>query len=1010
MTRARRQIWSIVISLTLSFLCIGPVSAQDPPEWTDFAQGLPGDISYVDVAGSSATSLMLKVALPGMYTYSIEMEDGETYTALSVPGATVFENGKPAVPVFSRWILIPNGTEAAVSVDAGEPLVYNDMYLPPVQPLSGDCAGELIVPFAKDEETYGISGDCPGDFVRLEPTQILRGQECAMIWLFPYQHDPVTRTLKVYPDLSVTILFGGGSPPVPPGVRATAFEDLMRRMAVNGDEVLPEEGPPHEYDTGPYGWDYIIVIGDSKFEPAANKLAAWKKKAGFKTLVHKVPKSWDELAIKNALAGAYKSWPKKPKYLLIIGDAEYVPCCYGSWHPHNHSNAWRCDCTKCTPEPTNTQHYVATDNYYATMDGANDLVPEMFLGRLSVDTASQAMKRVDDIIRYEKDPVSDATFYNSMVVAAEFEDKDIYFVAGDAKPHCKRNTYEDKRFTQTSEDTALFLSHTTFGINKSVDRIYWAESAVTPTYWCNKPDNFGGGPAGNPGTAIPSSLTSWNGTGGDIVTALNSGRFLLTYRGHGARDFWRDPKFDAQTFQSLSNGHKLPVIWSLSCQTGWFDNETDYYWVMGEPYPTDLTSNTFLCFSEQWERRPSGGAIGIVAGTRVTFGFLNEHLSWGMLDAIWPSFNASKHTAYSIVPIQRMGEVLYYGRQHMMKAKISSSDAKETKKANYEAYHWFGDPAMAIRTKAPVQIAVLHPSTWPWALHPRDLTVNVSLNNGDIYQGPLEKATVTVSKGDSPSDYWVGKTDEEGNVTFFGLVASTLGEYEVVVTATDTMTYEGAFQCEAGPAAILLDREIYGCPSEVQIKVAHSAFVDQDVLEQEITAAGGDREWIRLEATPPGSGMFVGAISAGSSPPVVQYDGTLQVSNGEIIHVAHGEQEDTALMDCDPPAFEGLTVAGRNRDRGCVELEWAEAYDDHGPIRYKIYRYKGGSDAATLIGTTWANSYTDFDAAPGMAYRYMVRAEDTAGNEDGNEVQLQVKGNPLAPVYLLLFFVDKTRR
>ncbi|MDY6988246.1 MAG: C25 family cysteine peptidase [Thermodesulfobacteriota bacterium] len=1005
MTRARRQIWSIVVSLTLSFLCIGPVSAQDPPEWTDFAQGLPGDISYVAVAGSSATRLMLKVALPGMYTYPIEMEDGQPYTAVSVPGAKVFENGKPAVPIFSAWILIPNGTGVEIGVDAGEPLIYNDMYLPPVQPLSGDCAGELIVPFAKDEETYGIPGDCPGDFARMGPTQILRGQECAIIWLFPYQHNPVETTLAVYPQLSVTLSFQEDRAVIPPELRSSAFEDVMRRMAVNGDEVLPEEAPPDEHGTGPYGWDYIIMIGDSKFEPAANKLAAWKKKAGFKTLVHKVPQSWDDLAIKSALAGAYKNWPKKPKYLLIIGDAEYVPCCYGSWHPHNASMGWRCDCSSCWEDPKNTQWTIGTDLYYATMDEPNDLVPEMFLGRLSVDTASQAMKRVDDIIKYEQNPVMDSTFYSSVAIAAEFEDNDIEVSFG--VPNCKRNTYEDKRFVQTSEDMALFLEHSNYHIEKNIDRIYRADSVVTPTYWNNAPDNFGGGPAGNPGTQIPNYLLktngfAWNGSGLQIANALNSGRFLLTYRGHGARDFWRSPKFDAQTFQSLANGHKLPVIWSLSCQTGWFDNETDYCWVMGTDPPTDYTTDTLLCFSEQWERRPTGGAIGIVAGTRVTFGFLNEHLSWGMLDAIWPSFNASNLPFYSNVPIQRMGEVLYYGRQHMMKAKISSTDATKKKMANYQAYHWFGDPAMAIRTKVPMQIAVLHPSPWPWTLYARDLTVNVSLDDGDLYQGPLEKATVTISKEDSPSDYWVGKTDEEGNVTFPGLVASSLGDYEVVVTAYNTVTYEGTFQSETGPGAVLLDREIYGCPSEIQIKVADSALVDQDVLEQEITAEGGDKEWARLEATPPGSGFFVGTIAAVSTPPLVQYDGTLQVSNGQTIHVAYEEQEDQATMDCDPPGFEGLVFAGRNPQRRCVELEWAEAYDSHGPILYNIYRYRGGSDAGELIGTTWSASYTDFDAAPGLTYHYLVRAQDTAGNEDDNEVQHEVEGSSLTPVYLLL--------
>ncbi|MDY6837595.1 MAG: C25 family cysteine peptidase [Thermodesulfobacteriota bacterium] len=989
MPKSTRVIAVIAILLAVTFFGIQSGIAQDP-EWIDFSQGLEGDISYVEVAASSATSLMLKVALPGMYTYPIEMADEEIYTAVSVPGSEQFETGKPAVPVFSEWILIPNGADVEIGIDPGEPLLYEDMYLPPGQPLSGDCEGELILPFAKDEETYGMDTDCPGDFVTLEQRQTLRGQECAIIWLYPYQHNPVTRTLSVYPDLSVTLLFQEGWAAIPPEERSAAFEDIMRRMAVNADAVLPEEVPPEEYDTGPYGWDYIIIISDTKFEPAADKLAAWKKKLGFKALVHKVPATWDELAIKTALEGAYKNWKRKPKYVLIIGDAEYVPCHYASWHVHNFERALRCECSGCWPEPKNTQHYVATDLYYATMDGPNDLAPEMFMGRLSVDTASQAMKRVDDIIKYEKNPVMDPTFYNHVAVAAEFEDNDIEVSYG--IPNCKRNTYEDKRFVQTSEDTALFLGHPSFNIGKSVDRIYNADSAVTPTYWCNSPDNFGGGPAGNPGTKIPTYLLrsngfAWNGSGLHIANALNSGRFLLTYRGHGARDFWRTPKFDAQTFQSLNNGDKLPVIWSLSCQTGWFDNETDFFWSLRDKNPSDYTDVNMLCFSEQWERRPNGGAIGIVAGTRVTFGFLNEHLSWGMLDAIWPSFNASKQPVYSNIPILRMGEVLYYGRQYMMKAKISSTDAAKKKKANYEAYHWFGDPAMEIRTKRPPQIMVAQvPPIWPWALYPRNFTVHVLLDDGDEYQGPVEKAKVTISKQDSPSDYWMGKTDEEGYVTFPGLVTSTLGEYDVVVTASNTIPYAGTFESQAGPGGILLDAEVYPCPSEIGIKVAHADWAGLGPIAQVVETSGGDEETVTLIEAPAGLGMFVGTIPADSGV-ALPGDGILQVSDGETILVAYGGQEDTALVDCQPPAFDGLVAATRNNRRGCVELEWNAAYDDYGPVTYNIYRYDAGSSIGILIGSTWALSFPDCDIDPGGMYRYLVRAQDASGNEDNNTVQ-----------------------
>ena len=103
----------------------------------------------------------------------------------------------------------------------------------------------------------------------MEPTKIIRGQACTIVWFYPYQYNPVKDILAIYPDLTVTVLFNGEPTPVPLELKSETFDLLKQRTAINfgdvikaqdanqGPIVIPYDvGPPN---FGPYGWDYIII-------------------------------------------------------------------------------------------------------------------------------------------------------------------------------------------------------------------------------------------------------------------------------------------------------------------------------------------------------------------------------------------------------------------------------------------------------------------------------------------------------------------------------------------------------------------------------------------------------------------------------------------------------------------------------------------------------------------------------------------------------------------------------
>ncbi len=668
-----------------------------------------------------------------------------------VPGAGEMEVSKPDLPAFGNWILIPNGTRVVLQVNPGKPTVYTDIDVPPVQPALPDFKGAKRPPFTKDAATYAANIDYPAVFAEIKLRQFMRGQECALLWVYPFQYNPVQRILRVYPELTVTVRFVGRPEPIPARLKSKSFERIMRRMAANADVVLAAEQEAAEMNGGdiqllnnPTGCDYLIICHPD-FETAADTLAAWKNKSGFRTEVVTTDDTGSSRGeIKTYLINAYNSWNPVPQYVLFIGDSEDIPTYETYFHPsRNH--------------PDYPQGNTGTDFIYATM-GTTDTTPEYITGRLPVDTATQATNCVNRIINYEKSPPATASFYSNVTCAAVYQD-------GEDK-NDKPDGYADRRFAKTSEDIRNWMN----GLGYSVTRIYTTENrydntTIDPNHWSKgfvfENDTWGGDlPA-----ALLKPTFTWNGKTSNITTAVNGGTFFLTHRDHGNRSGWSKPSFKKSNVNDLSNGTWTPVVWSINCMTGWFDNECDH--------AICNTGASSESFAESWMRHSSGGAVGVIAATRISYSGRNDRLVWGWMDAIWPDFIDSKlgvgqsyPSAANNDPIYRMGDVLQYGKTYMLTkygCTIAHSDKTWTA---VQQFHWFGDPTMEMWTAQPKTLTATSPGT-SVKKYLDVQVIDISTSN------PVSGARVTLYN--STNGWYSGTTDAEGRIrlNLSGTVSAT---------------------------------------------------------------------------------------------------------------------------------------------------------------------------------------------------------------------------------------------
>jgi len=266
----------------------------------------------------------------------------------------------------------------------------------------------------------------------------------------------------------------------------------------------------------------------------------------------------------------------------------------------------------------------ATDPSYSYIVG-DDNYQDLFIGRFSAQNTDQLETQIERSIEYEKYPQPSANWYHNGTGIASNQGP------GDD------GEYDNEHMDNIRDD----LLDYTYTI---VDQIY------DPT-----------------------------ATSAMVTTALNDGRSIVNYCGHGSPTSWGTTGFNNNNVNALTNDNMLPFISSVACNNGQFDD-----------YDT--------CFAEAWLRATNDGeptgAIGMFAST--------QSQSWNppmdaqdeIIDILIETYEENIRTAF--------GALCFEGTMHMMD-EYGPSCYSET-----DTWTVFGDPSLQVRTDTPSEMTVNH--------------------------------------------------------------------------------------------------------------------------------------------------------------------------------------------------------------------------------------------------------------------------------------------------------------
>ncbi len=199
----------------------------------------------------------------------------------------------------------------------------------------------------------------------------------------------------------------------------------------------------------------------------------------------------------------------------------------------------------------------ATDLYYSTID--NDLFADIITGRF---------------------PASDETHVKNMV------NKTILYQSGNFQKHYVKNASflasQDEH--RISEGTHNYVIDTYLNPrNYSCDKLYTA---------------------------------AYKATTNQVIDAINDGRGLIIYSGHGSMAGWEDgPKFNRNDLSDLSDANLFPFVCSFSCLTGNF--------LIDE------------CFGETWLVESNKGSIGFFGSSTLTMWDEDDDLERFLFSSWW---------------------------------------------------------------------------------------------------------------------------------------------------------------------------------------------------------------------------------------------------------------------------------------------------------------------------------------------------------------------------------------
>jgi len=314
----------------------------------------------------------------------IEVATNYGLANLMMSGKTpvILEAGVPELIYLPTSIIIPDVGSAELSIEYGAFTEIENIEIAPSKGSISRSVDPETIPYIKGE-VYNVDAFFPGKLAELNEPFIMRDVRGQTLFVYPVQYNPVTKTLRIYSEITVTANYTENE-----GVNEfttqkrhssidPSFNQMYHNLFINSSTLNSRD-----YPTGEDG--ELLIICHPAFMDDMLPYINWKRTIGRKTtMVSTATSGTTSSAIKTYIAEYYNNPDHDLAYVLFVGDNAQIPAC----------------------PATSAQ----SDVEYGKITG-NDNYLEILIGRMSCETNVHVQTQVQRTIEYERDMTTDDTW------------------------------------------------------------------------------------------------------------------------------------------------------------------------------------------------------------------------------------------------------------------------------------------------------------------------------------------------------------------------------------------------------------------------------------------------------------------------------------------------------------------------------------------------------------------------------------------------------------------------
>jgi PKD repeat protein len=349
------------------FLC------SNAADWVNIhsATPVPARISLVS---STIERSVVKLTLDGFSMQAVQTPAGPAYTIHSGESTPILEAGAPDLPKLTTSLVIPDVAGMSIRVISSQFRDYENIVVAPSKGVILRTTDPASVPFTYGK-AYSADKFYPGLLADTRDPYIARDLRGQTIIAYPFQYNPVTKTLRVYYDVTVELVKSSETG-VNPLIRSKKdltispdFATVFAQHFLNFDAIAYT--PVNEYGN-------VLVICHPPFMEAMQPYVNWKNAEGYHTeMVSTTTTGSTAAQIKTYITDYYNT--EGLTHVLLVGDGPQIP--------------------------TNTGSGLGgpSDNAYGYLVG-NDHYIDVYIGRFSAENVGQVNTQVARTLNYEMNP------------------------------------------------------------------------------------------------------------------------------------------------------------------------------------------------------------------------------------------------------------------------------------------------------------------------------------------------------------------------------------------------------------------------------------------------------------------------------------------------------------------------------------------------------------------------------------------------------------------------------